>query len=185
MLRADALERRGGATSDLRAALEEVVRLAPERSAALIRLAMLDEAAGDRNAAVGRYERVLELEPDNVIVLNNLAYLRAVHQGRPDDALELAERAVAVAPGQPSLLDTLAWIHHLRGDDRQAATFIDRALNASEPGAEIRIHAASIYVGVGRAHEARAQLDKALALDATLAQREDVKALTKALTTSP
>ena len=184
LLRADVLERRGGETTELRAALEEAIRLAPSQPGVLVRLAILDEAAGDIDAAVARYERVLELQEDNAIALNNLAYLRAVHQDRPDEALQLAERAVAVAPGQSSLLDTLAWIHHLRGDDQQAATYIDRALDG-RASADIRIHAAAIYMAVGRASDARAQLDKALALDAALADRNDVKALTNALAEVP
>ena len=53
------------------------------------------------DAIAGHYLRALELEPANVPAMNNLAELFASRMGKYDDALFWAEKALALAPGNP------------------------------------------------------------------------------------
>jgi tetratricopeptide (TPR) repeat protein len=52
----------------------------------------VENQAGHPEDAIADYTRVLQDDPNNIPVLNNLAYLLADTQTDPDRALELAQR---------------------------------------------------------------------------------------------
>ena len=110
------------------------------------------------------------------MILNNLAYDLAEYQHNSTDALPLAEKAYGLTR-LPTIADTLAWIHHLRGDDHLAAPLIEQALPAGKESADIQLHAAFIHAGLGDLVRARTELDAAVKLSPALADRPDVKAL--------
>ena len=51
---------------------------------------------------------VVEIEPDNIVTLNNLAW--ALNELGDPKAIEYAERASNLAPYAPSVMDTQGWI---------------------------------------------------------------------------
>lgn len=85
--------------------------LNPNDATALVHLALIYEGAGKSNEARPYYEQILKLQPDNVIALNNLAFLMAESGGDLDQALTMAQRAKAKAPHEPNVADTLGWIY--------------------------------------------------------------------------
>jgi uncharacterized protein (TIGR03790 family) len=119
-VRGQALLGRGDAAGG-RAALEEAVQLAPRFVAGWLQLAGLDEQEDRIDAAIDKYKRVVLVQPNNFVALNNHAYALAVRQKMPAEALPLARRAAAQAPDDFLVLDTLGWIQHLLGDDAGAA----------------------------------------------------------------
>lgn len=140
-------------------------------------LALLYEEAGERGKAIERYRRILEVMPDNAIVLNNLAYALAVHEKKPEEALPLAARAYDLAKGSPNIADTLAWVHHLLGKDEKAMSLLSEAAATAPNNAEIQFHLAVVAAAVGQELQARAALARALELDPKLEGREEVRAL--------
>ena len=169
-------DRKGG-----RAALEEAVGLAPRFVAALITLSSLDELANDHAAAEARYRRVLEIEPNQPIALNNLAYSLAVHQQKPAEALPLAKRAVSVTPNEATVLDTLGWIHHLLGDREEAVKVMQQVAKLNPRHGEIRLHAAIVFAAAGARAVAEGELAEALKLNPALAKSEEVRQLRERL----
>ena len=89
-----------------------------------LQLASMLDAADQRALASERYRIVLKTNPNNVAALNNLAYNLAVHQNALAEALPLARRAVAIAPSEGAVLDTLGWVEHLAGNDKEAARWL-------------------------------------------------------------
>lgn len=139
-------------------------------------LGSLYERTGDFSLAIERYERVIGLSPGHLIALNNLAYALALHQ--PDavaEAITYARRAAALAPRNPAVLDTLAWVLHLSGDNASARAPMDLAIRLAPQNAEMHLHSAAIDLELGETATARAKLDKALALDAALESRPETK----------
>ena len=126
-----------------RRALEEAVRLAPRAVRLMTTLAQLEEQAGDDDAAIARYRRILELQPTNVVALNNLAFALAVRRNAPAEALPSARRAASLAPRSGIVLDTVGWVEHLLGNHDVAATLFDQAVQLESDHAEIRLHAAN------------------------------------------
>jgi Flp pilus assembly protein TadD len=66
---------------------------------------------------------------------------------------------------------------YLLGRPDDAARYVGEALRGAPLSADIRVHAATVYLALGRADEARRELAKAIELDASVGGRPDVKAL--------
>jgi tetratricopeptide (TPR) repeat protein len=75
---------------------------------------------GQVSAAVKLFERALELYPDNVEVLNQLAYAHA-YGGKVASALEAAGRYRRLRPDDPNALDTRGDVLYLHNRYREAA----------------------------------------------------------------
>jgi uncharacterized protein (TIGR03790 family) len=158
-------------------ALQRATTLAPGVAGLQLQLGILLDQAGQYDGALERYRRVLALQPNSVIALNNLAYGLAVRKDLPADAHPLAKRAVALAPTDPTVIDTLAWIEHLLGNDDVASKLLTEALRRGSRNAEIHFHAAVVYAARNAWAAAATQLKAALQLDPALENREDVRQL--------
>jgi tetratricopeptide (TPR) repeat protein len=103
---------RTGREPDARAMYERVVENRPTRTRAVVRLARLDLAGGNRDGAHARLDEALAAEPNNpdVLVLKADLLLR---DRRVGEARELAQRAVAAQPS--------AATHFVLGTVQQAA----------------------------------------------------------------
>jgi tetratricopeptide (TPR) repeat protein len=132
--------------------------------------------------AAAAHRRLLELDPKDVVALNNLAYNLAVRQNEPKEAYPLAQRAIALSPNNPTIVDTLGWIQHLLGDDAHAVTSIERASRGLPRNADIQFHAAVIYAKVERLAEAAKALALAAELDPALKERSDFRELQRIVT---
>jgi predicted Zn-dependent protease len=74
-------------------------------------------------------ERLLGIEPNSPTYLNAYAYTLATQNRRLNDARQLAERANALAPDQPAILDTLGLVAFLQKDYDNAASALQKALS--------------------------------------------------------
>jgi tetratricopeptide (TPR) repeat protein len=93
------------------------------------------------------------------------------------EAIGYADRANTLARGNPTIADTLAWVRHLLGLDREAAQLLPGVVKALPGNAEIRLHAAVVYAAIAMLEPAAKELGEALRLDPTLAKSDEVKAL--------
>jgi len=84
------------------------------------------------------YEQVVLTQPNNVVALNNLAWL--LREKNNSRAVELASRASELAPEAPDILDTHGWVLHLGGNHAQAKPIIEKALALAPDNAEIQGH---------------------------------------------
>lgn len=166
-----------GRPDGARAALTRAVTLDPRLTAAHLQLALLDEQAGRTDAAMSGYRRVLELNPHNVAALNNLAYTLSVVMKQPAEAKSYAERAMAAAPRDPLVMDTLGWIEYLLGNHAAALKLLSAAAIAAPTNAEVRLHTAFAAAAAGAPGAAASELKAALALDRRLEERQDVREL--------
>ncbi|MES1930703.1 putative PEP-CTERM system TPR-repeat lipoprotein [Salinisphaera dokdonensis CL-ES53] len=103
------------------------------------------ESAKRTAQAANAYETVLASEPENPAALNNLALLYA--ETNSERALKLAERAHALAPGNPAITDTLGWIELRSGDRSRGLALIREAAQAAPGLLEIQYHLAFALAG--------------------------------------
>lgn len=75
------------------------------------------------------FERILALNPDNALALNNYAYYLSLRNEQLDKAEQMAFRAVTLDGENPSVLDTYAWILYKQGKKTAARLYIQRAVN--------------------------------------------------------
>jgi tetratricopeptide (TPR) repeat protein len=82
----------------------------PDNEQILIDLGMLLSQAGRQADAKQAYQAALKVGPNNIRTLNELAYLLAETNSELDQALNCAQRAKSLAPNNPDISDTLAWV---------------------------------------------------------------------------
>ncbi|MCL4810904.1 MAG: TIGR03790 family protein, partial [Vicinamibacteraceae bacterium] len=164
-----------GDSAAARTALEEAIALDGSVGAMHMALADIYTRQGEHELAIARYEAALAQQPRDVVALNNLAYALAVHRGKPADALPLAQRAYALAGQSALVADTLGWVHYLLGNTRDAFSYLRQAVSGLPRNGEVRFHWAAVLAAAGDRQAARRELEAALKLDSTLAERADVK----------
>ena len=103
------------------------VDLAPKLDAAGMK-AIADQVF---ERAMAAHQRVLADFPESPTFLNNAAWIAARGQRQLDAALDLAQRAVKVAPHEASYHDTLAEVHFQRGDREPAVAAAQKAAELS------------------------------------------------------
>jgi len=155
-----ALQLAGRPTDALRAT-EDWVAANPSHVPGTLALAGFLQAMDRNDEALRMYERVLGGESNNLVALNNAAWL-SNQLGRPD-ALALAERAHRLAPDSAPVLDTLGWILLVKNREQEAITYLSRAAELAPRDSEIRYHFAKGLAALGRTAEARSVLTTLLA----------------------
>ncbi len=160
LLQLTEMQRRSGRAQQARSLRRNWLKAHPRDVA--VRLALSDQlyAENDLRAAELQYTQVLAQDPDNVLALNNLAWLL-----RHEDAkrsLAYIRRAANLMPNDPMVLDSRAVIEFLNGKHRAAAVVIQQALQVAPDNPSIRYHQAMIQNALGREDVARAQLEDIL-----------------------
>ncbi len=160
-----------GATSGL----QEFLKGSPKDVSAREFLASLHITTRQYDSAIAESEEVLKAQPNNPVVLNNLAWL----YGQKSDprALEYAERAHAIAPHVPAVTDTLGFILVRRGDVDRGLPLLKQAYDASKKSPEIGYHLAVALEKSGQAAEARSVLEAVLNDPASFDGKAEAKKL--------
>lgn len=135
--------------------------------------------AGDYKDAIGHLEAVLKADPDNVIALNDIAW--ACQQSGDGRAQTYAERAHALAPGNPAVLDTLGWIDVERGNLARAVPLLRKANSLAPAAGNIHFHLGTALARAGDKRAARRELERLLARPQRSAHHEQAAALLRTL----
>ncbi len=97
--------------------------------------------------------RLIEIDPENAHAYNALGYTLADKTDRLTEALELIEKALALLPGDPFILDSLGWVHYRRGDLDLALEYLQLAMD-QRPDAEIAAHLGEVLWQLGDKEQA-------------------------------
>ena len=148
---------------------------------ALFRFLMGDTALaqGQLALAESHYRKVLELQPDNAMALNNVAWLM-VRQGKPG-AVALAERANQIQPNRPVLMDTLAGALAAEDQTARAIQVQKQAIAKAPDDLGLRLNLARIYVKSGDRQLARAELEPLVKLGDKFPAAREVASLMQQL----
>lgn len=129
--------------------------------------------------AADQYERIQKSAPNQIRVLNNLAWSYS-ELGDPR-ALEYAERANRLEPDNPYIMDTLGWLRVKRGKLSQALPLLEKAVKQVPDAPEFRYHLAVALEKSGEKWRAKRELELALASGKPFPQAEDAKKLLEKL----
>ncbi len=153
--------------------LERARQLNSKDVDAMSQLAVVYEALKRYDETDNLYEEALRLDPTNHLVLNNYSYSLAERNIQLDRAKEMAEKAVAAKPDNPSYLDTMGWVYFRLGEYKEAAEYIKRAIEKGEVSAVVYEHLGDIYYKMDNKKEALEQWNIALQLDANNKELRD------------
>lgn len=166
-----------GAREALGAAIGHDARFTMARFA----LASLAEQGEQYDEAIEQYRTIIAYAPNDPVALNNLAYALAVRKNAAAEALPIAQRANTVARDNATIADTLAWVLHLVGRDKDALPSIVKARTELATNPDVRWHYAVILAELKDTARARQELDAFLKLAPSAADRADVKRLLQTL----
>lgn len=124
-----------------------------------LRMHLGDLATGrkDYAQAIPYYRSALEIQPNNALILNNLAW--ASGQLKAPKAVEYAEKANQIAPNQPPFMDTLAILLAEKGETTKAIDLLRKAMTIAPQAAAIQLNLAKVLIGAGKKDEARKELE--------------------------
>lgn len=113
----------------------------------------------DSARAIAAYQKMLAEQPDNVLALNNLAWLM-LEKNDTDIALQHAKRAYELRPDHPDVLDTYGKVLISIADYKQAKTVLAESLKLRPDAPEVQLHYAEALAGNGENEKARTILQQ-------------------------
>ena len=143
----------------------QVLAETPNNHDVLYARALIAERLNDLKLAEDDLRRIISEDPKNYHALNALGYTLADRTDRLQEALALIEKAVALAPDEPAIVDSLGWVYYRLGNLDAAAEHLKRAYELSRGDAEIAAHYGAVLWEQGKRKEARALWDKARRAD--------------------
>jgi predicted Zn-dependent protease len=154
---------KGGKATEANAMAAKWMRDHPDDSSIPLILAQSAQARNDLAAAKSGYQKVLDIDADSVIALNNLAWILA--DQKDPKALEYAERAHRLAPFTPSVLDTLGWTLARTGESKRGVQLLRMASRLAPTQGNIRLHLAKALIESGDKAAAKQELAELAKLD--------------------
>lgn len=130
---------------------------------------------GQHKAAAEQYLTLNTHTPNNLMVLNNLAW--SLHEAGDKRALNYAEQALKLQPDNPAVMDTAGWILVQQGQAERGLRLLQQALSKAPDSGEIHYHLAAAYARTGDAARARSELERLLKSGVAFAQEPDARAL--------
>jgi len=173
------VQQRAGDEEGSRATLEHRLERVPDDSDARVVLANKLLYIGELDQARAHYAKIILLRPNNVVALNNLAWV-GMRLGQSDTAL-YAQRAFLLAPDDPRILDTYGLVLLEQEDVDEAVRVLRRAAKGEPNSLEIHAHLARALARQGHDSEAREILRRILSEKAEFPERNNAEDLLKDL----
>ena len=117
--------------------------------------AMTAEKLGKLDDMEQLLRRVIRLKPDYHAAYNALGYSLADRNVRLPEAKELIQKAVAFAPTDPFIRDSLGWVEFRLGNLAESLRLLESAFKA-QPDAEIAAHLGEVLWSMGQRERAQA-----------------------------
>jgi len=125
------------------------------------------------------FRAALKLQPSNLVVMNNLAWL--LNRSDSKEAMMLAEKVNQLQPNKAPFMDTLAEIHAGQRNWVKAVEIQKRVIEIAPDQANYRLRLAKYYIGAGQSGPARKELQRLTDLGSKFSAHDEVKALLSTL----
>ena len=156
--------------------MDEGVKRYPDNPDLLYDFALLAEKTNRLDVMETTLREVMAQAPDNHNAYNALGYSLAERNVRLQEAFELIDKAMKMAPGDPFIMDSMGWVQYRLGKLDEAEALLRKAY-ALRNDPEIAVHLGEVLWHKGRKtdaqklwREARAKDPKNDTLKSTLAR---------------
>ncbi|MYH45261.1 MAG: tetratricopeptide repeat protein [Gammaproteobacteria bacterium] len=133
----------------------------PNHADLLFSRVFVHDTVGDMAGSEADLQQIIRMQPDNARALNHLGYMLADRTERYEEALELIERAIALEPEDPAIIDSLGWAQYKLGILEEALENLRRAY-AAFPDHEVAAHLGEVLWALDRREEAEQIWEEAL-----------------------
>lgn len=133
--------------------LKASVEKAPSNINLLYDFSLAAEKIGRYDEMESALRRILEIDPNNQLAYNALGYSLADRNIRLDEAYVLIAKALALAPDDPYITDSMGWILFRQGKLKEAELMLRRAYELL-PEAEVMAHLGEVLWLSGQQDEA-------------------------------
>ncbi|MGD0902869.1 MAG: tetratricopeptide repeat protein [Terracidiphilus sp.] len=175
------IQMRRGQVANAIGAWEQWINAHPNDAGALAILGTLEERRGDFAKAEADYRKALQIQPQQPIAANNLAYRMLLNGENVDVALSLAQTARQSTPNSPTIADTLAWAYYYKGTYAFARDLLEDAIKADPNDASMQYHLGMVYGKLKDKNNATIHLKKAVSLAPDSPVAKDAKAALQGL----
>lgn len=142
-----------GYPDEARSLLDNSLNKYPNETDLLFARVLLFDSLEDREGSEKDLRQIIRMKPDDSRALNHLGYMLADQTNRYEEALELLERAIAIEPEDPAIIDSLGWVQYKLGRYEEALANLRRAF-AVFPDHEVASHVGEVLWQMGRKDEA-------------------------------
>jgi len=133
--------------------IDHALKVDPDQPDLLYDRAMIADKLDRIDILESSLRRLIALKPDHAHAYNALGYSLADRNERLPEARALIEKALSLAPNDPFIIDSMAWVLYRQGDLNRALELLRRAY-ADRPDPEIAAHLGEVLWKLGRAPEA-------------------------------
>jgi tetratricopeptide (TPR) repeat protein len=123
--------------------------------------ALLLQQQGEMRRSVRVLEALVAEHPENAALLNALGYLLTDQFDRHREARTYIQKALAMDPDNPAIIDSMGWVLFKLGEYESALDYLDRAYRL-EPDPEIAAHLVDVQWALGNREQALELLQTAL-----------------------
>lgn len=134
----------------------------PDAARLLYARALVASSLGDLERAESDLKKLIQANPKDAVALNALGYTLVKHTHRFEEALGYIQRALALQPGNPAILDSMGWVQFKLKHYQEATQYLERAY-AHFPDPVVASHLIQALVASDQTGKARSILDQALA----------------------
>jgi tetratricopeptide (TPR) repeat protein len=124
------------------------------------------------------YQKALQIQPDNALASNNLAYIMLEQGGNVDVALSMAQVARRGMPDSPNAADTLGYAYMQKGAFKSAIELFKEAIKLDKnpnPDPTYYYHLGLAYEKTEQASLAKQQFERALKISPTFSDASDAR----------
>jgi tetratricopeptide (TPR) repeat protein len=173
--------RRKGDPKAAIASLTRASELLPDQPVVLGTLALVLDGCGKKEEAERAYRDTLQLDPDNAIAMNNLAFLLAERGEDLDHALGFARRAAELMPEDADMIDTAGWVQMKRKQTDAALGLFAKAWGKAPGNEGYRQHLLLALAGKAERSAAMDELKGLLADESSAANLQKITDLLKSV----
>lgn len=156
MLLSTAVSSQGRADDGL-AVLESGSENFPQSSSLMVVLGQSYLSRNEAEKAIDVYHRLLTVDPQSVLALNNLAWL--TREKNPEQALEYANRGNALAPEDPYMMSTLGTVLAANGKVVKGEQMLRKAVALYPDNMQLKLGLGRVLLEIGKPDAARPYLE--------------------------
>jgi cellulose synthase operon protein C len=175
LLKLGQVYRAEGSTDQAISTYKQSVKDNPNEVSFYILLGELYESKHDWDSSKSMYQKALQIQADNPLASNNLAYVMLQQGGNIDVALSMAQTARRQMPDSPNAADTLGWAYYKKGLYPTAIDLFKEAVKKNPNDPTFHYHLGLAYQAVDQPILAKEHLQQVLKLSPDYSDAEDVR----------